>query len=209
MDKVKILLIGNDEVGKTSLNYYLTYKKFNRIYNRTIGIDLNIKNFYINGKHVQLHIYDSSGSKRYRHISEIYIKTITVIILVYSITDKQSFIDLENWINIIKNINPECLNNLIIIGNKSDQIPFREISYELGKKFANKYNANFFECSTITGTNIELAFKTAAEKAINSNIKKLNDDIIEFNILNDEDEIKNNVSCWFNFIKLFKNFFNV
>lgn len=194
MQKVKILLVGNDQVGKTALSFYLCNNYGKHTYERTIGVDLCLKNININGDRVQLHIYDSSGSKRYQHISEIYVKTAEVVILVYSVTDRQSFIDIEYWIECVSKI--KSLNNLVIIGNKSDQGPFREISYNDGKELADKYQASFFECSAINGTNVELAFKTAAEKVINQYISEgyLDSDNVDFTIFNDYDT--DDISCW-------------
>lgn len=199
MNKVKVILVGNERVGKSSLAFYLCNGNGNPNYNRTIGIDLCINYLNISNDKIQLHVFDSTGSERYRHILEIYIKTTKVVILVYSVTDRQSFIDLEYWIESINKINPSLLKDLIIIGNKIDQGPFREISYDDGKKFADKYKATFFECSAIEGTNVNLAFRTAVEKVIGHEAKIMNKieesgDNVEFSIFNDD----NNVSCWFN-----------
>lgn len=205
MKKVKVILIGNDRVGKSSLAYYLCHGHGNTAYNRTIGIDLCMKCMNIYGNKIQLHIFDSTGSKRYRHISEIYIRTAEVVLLVYSVTDRQSFVDLTSWIESINKINPKTLNKLVIIANKSDQGPFREISYDDGKKFAEEYNAAFFECSAIDGTNVDLAFRTAIEKIIDPDkINKYNPQE-EFSIFHDSDST--DVSCWINFWETLKYIF--
>ena len=143
---IEVILLGEEKVGKTQIINQLQYKKFNENYTKTLSTNKNCKTIKIeeekNIKSKNLNIYDLPGAKQFRSINNTFLKTSNIILLIYDITNFESFIELYNWnelLNEKKNI-LKC-----VIGNKNDLLEKREISQEDGKNFADKIEALFFE----------------------------------------------------------------
>ena len=100
----KVLMIGNSCVGKSNILLRFSENVFHESFLPTIGVDFKIKNIDIDDKVVKLHIWDTAGQERFKTITATYYKGAHGIILVYDITDRQTFSDLENWLE-------ECRNN--------------------------------------------------------------------------------------------------
>ncbi len=160
----KISILGDEKVGKSCLCLNLIDKKFNSIYNPTIGkINLIIigfeifsKTYIFNHKPFKLQIFDNSGIKIYQSLISITSYDSHGFILVYDITNKISFEDISNYYN-------NCLEKkknycYILVGNKCDEKDKREVSYEEGKNLAKKMNINFLETSAKSGQNINEIF---------------------------------------------------
>lgn len=134
----KLLLIGNSSVGKSSLllrfsdnifseRYLLAYGSFLP----TIGVDFKIRTFDLNGSTVKLQIWDTAGQERFKTITSSYYKGAHGIILVYDITDRQSFKDIENWLAEVDKFGNENVVKLLV-GNKSDLENNRAVKTEEG-----------------------------------------------------------------------------
>ena len=153
----KIVLIGNTSVGKTNiLSKYLT-DQFDPDSKATVGVEFGTKNFKIENNIVKVQIWDTAGQERYRSITNAYYKGAKGSLLVYDITNKKSFDDLDKWILDLKTNGDDNLS-LILLGNKSDLEDKRVISTEEGKNKAEFYKCSFFETSALNGNNIEKAF---------------------------------------------------
>ena len=153
----KILIVGIGTVGKTCFFGKFTDGSFNPNHYVTIGLDFKITMINIEGKKIKLQIWDTPGNDRFRTIVNTFYKGAHGIILMYDVTDKRSFNELNLFINNIKNY---CNNNIkvVLVGNKCDSSD-RVITEEEGKKFAEKYNIKFFETSAKTGQNINEVFQ--------------------------------------------------
>ncbi len=143
---IEVILLGEEKVGKTQIINQLQYKEFNENYTKTLSTNKNCKTIKIeeeeNIKSKNLNIYDLPGAKQFRSINNTFLKSSNIILLIYDITNFESFIELYNWnelLNKKKNI-LKC-----VIGNKNDLLEKREISQEDGKNFADKIEALFFE----------------------------------------------------------------
>ena len=168
----KYLIIGNSGVGKSCLLIRFTDDKFEEGYVTTIGVDFKIKTLEIEGKSVKLQIWDTAGQERFRNIVSSYYKGAHGIMMVYDITDLESFRYLDSW---IKEIEKNASKNVykILVGNKSD-LENRKITFEKGKEFANLHGMKFFETSAKENKNVEEAFKEMTKDIINS-LKKVNE----------------------------------
>lgn len=151
----KICLIGDSDVGKTTLvNKYIN-NVFDQNINNTIGVDFHTKTQNIYDKDIKLQIWDISGDYRFNYILELYCKNCQCIVLMFDVSKYCSFINLTYWLNYIRKYIPIDFPK-IIIGCKTDLN--REISYEEAFSFAQNRNIEYIETSSKLGKNIENAF---------------------------------------------------
>ena len=169
----KYLIIGNSGVGKSCLLIRFTDDKYEEGYVTTIGVDFKIKTLIIEGKSVKLQIWDTAGQERFRNIVSSYYKGAQGIMMVYDITDLESFRYLDSW---LKEIEKNASKNVykILVGNKNDLEKNRKVTFEKGKEFANLHGMKFFETSAKENRNVEEAFKEMTKDIINS-LKKVNE----------------------------------
>ena len=161
--KYKIMILGESKVGKTSLIKRYTKDQFGGIYLTTVGMDFQDKIIDIENKKVRLQIWDTAGQERFRNVTKSYFQSSQGLVLVYDITDRESFEKLNFWVDNIKNNAPENAK-FILVGNKCDLANERKVSYEEGENYAKNLNIKFFEASARDGTNVnELFFYLANE----------------------------------------------
>jgi len=158
----KILIIGDGTSGKSSILNRYTDNTFNTNYTSTIGVDFKTKIVKINDKTVKLQIWDTAGQERFKAVTTVYYRGINGILLVYDVTSRISFNNIDRWIDeIIKYAPPDVL--ILLIGNKSD-FAERQVSIEEGIEKAKELNLLFIETSAKDNINIEKAFEIIAEK---------------------------------------------
>ena len=155
---VKLLMIGDSGVGKSCLLLRFSDDSFSKNFITTIGIDFKLKTIEIDSKRIKLQIWDTAGQERFRTITTAYYRGAMGIILVYDITEEQTFLNIRNWIrNIDQNTSPNQVEK-ILIGNKCDLNDERQVSVEKGQNLADEYNIKFFEASAKNDTNVQEAF---------------------------------------------------
>ena len=151
---INILALGNSTVGKTSYLIRNTKNKF-EMHLSTIGYNTLIKRIELkDGKKVNIKFYDTSGQERYHSLAPNFIKKADGIILMYDITNRDSFDKISNWWEDILN-NKEKDFPIILIGNKTDLENERQVKREEGENIAKEFNFKFFEVSNKEGTNIK------------------------------------------------------
>ena len=178
--EVKIITLGDSHVGKSSLIFKFIEDKFSSSYMSTVGFDLKFKTIKINNEEIKVMIFDTAGQERFRSLASNYIKKANGILLVYDISDKNSFLNIENWMTNIKEESSDTIP-IILIGNKCDLDEQRKIQKEEGEQFANNNNLKFFETSCKDGDNVENCFieltkqiiERKKEKQFNPNTQKL------------------------------------
>lgn len=159
---LKIMLIGNSGVGKSSLLLRFADDYFNPNFPSTIGIDYKVRTVNINGKTVKLQIWDTAGQERFGRITMSYVRGAMGIIFVYDVTNQNSYNQISKWSLDIANYCNENVHK-ILIGNKSDLVEQRVIDYDQGLKLANQHQIKFFETSAKDGKSVNDSFMILAK----------------------------------------------
>ena len=158
-EKIKIMIIGETKVGKTSLiSRYCKGEFSDDSYLSTIGIDFQIKNLKLNSKKIRVQIWDTAGQERFRNIAKNFFQSSDGFVIVYDISDSESFNKLDYWIEEIR-ANSQEISKMIIVGNKCDLNQERQVKKEEGKEYSKKNQIKFFEVSAKEGTNINESFE--------------------------------------------------
>merc|ERR1712154_590649 len=162
----KLLLIGDSGVGKSCLLLRFADDTYTDSYISTIGVDFKIRTVDLDTKTIKLQIWDTAGQERFRTITSSYYRGAHGIIIVYDITDKESFDNVRQWLFEIDRYASENVCKLLV-GNKSDLANKRAVEYEAAKGFADELQIPFLETSAKNATNVEQAFLTMAAQIKN------------------------------------------
>ncbi|KAL1936050.1 hypothetical protein VTP01DRAFT_184 [Rhizomucor pusillus] len=160
--KFKLVFLGEQSVGKTSLITRFMYDTFDNTYQATIGIDFLSKTMYLEDRTVRLQLWDTAGQERFRSLIPSYIRDSSVAVVVYDISSRTSFLNTEKW---IEDVRAERGNEVIIVlvGNKTDLNDKRQVTIEEGEKKAKDYNVMFIETSAKAGHNVKTLFRRIAQ----------------------------------------------
>ena len=171
----KYIIIGNPSVGKSCLLNQFLNNRFSEEYEITVGVEFGAKTIEIeDGNKVKLQIWDTAGQESFKSITRSYYRAAAVGMLVYDITNRESFDSISNWLEECKvNGNPEM--TLMLVGNKRDLESSREISYEEAEHFAQANNMLFLETSAKTAERVTDIFVKAANQ-VNT---KINNGVID------------------------------
>nr|QKY15281.1 GTP-binding protein rab6 (rab6) [Polytomella parva] len=159
--KYKLVFVGDQSVGKTSIITRFMYDKFDTTYQATIGIDFLSKTMYLEDRTVRLQLWDTAGQERFRSLIPSYIRDSSVAVVVYDISNRQSFLNTVRW---IQEVRMERGNDVIIflVGNKTDLVDKRQVSIEEGDAKAAELAVYFIETSAKAGLNIKAMFRKIA-----------------------------------------------
>ena len=161
----KYIIIGDAYVGKSNLLLRYAHGQFKDDYQLTIGVEFAAKNVKIRGKTYRIQIWDTAGQESFRSITRGYYKSSVCALVVYDISNKESFNNISTWIEDCKNQSPKTIY-FVLVGNKSDLEDKRQVSTEEGQELAEKYGIPFYETSAKTGTNINEIFFNSAEEIV-------------------------------------------
>ena len=152
----KVIIIGDSGVGKTNFITRFCEGSFKESYVATIGVDFKIKSVSIEDKKYKLQIWDTAGQERFKNITQAYYKGSAGIVLTFSITDRNSFQNIEKWMNQIENNAPQDVSK-VIIGTKSDLTSDRQVTFSEAQALAVKHSISYVEVSSKTGENVKEA----------------------------------------------------
>eukprot|EP01122_Echinamoeba_exundans_P003699 TRINITY_DN13775_c0_g1_i1.p1 TRINITY_DN13775_c0_g1~~TRINITY_DN13775_c0_g1_i1.p1 ORF type:complete len:221 (-),score=60.06 TRINITY_DN13775_c0_g1_i1:72-734(-) len=161
MAKYKLVFLGDQSVGKTSIITRFMYDTFDTTYQPTIGIDFLSKTMYLDDKTVRLQLWDTAGQERFRSLIPSYIRDSSVAVIVYDVTSKESFMNTSKW---IEDVRTERGSDVVIclVGNKTDLQEKRAVSFEDGEAKSNEWGVLFIETSAKVGFNIKALFRKVA-----------------------------------------------
>lgn len=157
----KLLLIGDSGVGKSCLLLRFADDAYTESYISTIGVDFKIRTIELDGKTIKLQIWDTAGQERFRTITSSYYRGAHGIIVVYDVTDTESFTNVKQWLGEIERYASEHVNRLLV-GNKCDLTDKKVVDFNTAKEFSERLNIPFLEASAKNATNVEQAFLTMA-----------------------------------------------
>ena len=161
----KVLLLGDSSVGKTCFLLRYCDKSFQDVHLSTIGLDYRLKTITLkNNKNIKLQIWDTAGQDRFRAITKNYYKSANGVLLIYDISNLQTYENVKNWISQIREeANPNVI--IYLVGNKID-LPKekRVVNIEDGEKIAEEFEIKFKEASAKSGTNVNEIFEELVEK---------------------------------------------
>lgn len=174
---IKLLTLGESYVGKTTLilNYMnpnIKTTNLERLY-PTIGVDYQKKSVTIDNRNINVEIYDTAGQEKFKKITSQYYNGADGIILIFDITNKESFEKISFWIQDLSNkidLDNTCL---ILIGNKTDLKDQRKVSVEEAQKYAAQYNIEYYEVSALKNVGIIEMMEFFIKKCYN-NMKEKN-----------------------------------
>ena len=154
----KIIVLGDCAVGKSNIISKYSKNIFNRSSKSTIGVELITKFYKYDDKLIKVNIWDTAGQERFTSMITTYYKGAKGAFLVYDITRKYTFNNIDNWLKELISINSNRIN-IILIGNKSDLSLLRKVSKNEAKEKADKYGIKFYETSALDSTNIKNIFE--------------------------------------------------
>ena len=166
----KVILIGDIQVGKTSIFNQFLEQKYQKNYGATLSVDFKVKSIFINENTVaDLQVWDTCGEERFKTITRQYYRDINGCFLVFDLTSVSSFESCEKWLADMREHGPEH-TVIMLVGNKCDLVDQRKIAYNDSKNFANNSGIDYIEVSALTGENIKVIFEELTKSMI-----KLND----------------------------------
>ncbi|KAM6918869.1 RAB3A, member RAS oncogene family, a [Xenentodon cancila] len=154
----KILIIGNSSVGKTSFLFRYADDSFTPAFVSTVGIDFKVKTIYRNDKRIKLQIWDTAGQERYRTITTAYYRGAMGFILMYDITNEESFNAVQDWSTQIKTYSWDNAQ-VLLVGNKCDMDDERVVAAERGRQLSEQLGFEFFEASAKDNINVKQTFE--------------------------------------------------
>ena len=192
INNYKLVFIGDINVGKTSILSRFIYGSYDNSYMPTVGIDFFSKNLFFEDKTIRLILWDTAGEERFRSLIPSYLKNADCIIIVFDITNKESFNSLSHWIQDANNNSSEE-SIKILVGNKIDLENKRTITKQEIDEYINEHQILYNECSAKNGKGIIELFNRIAENLGEKKFAKSED----INIINNtyEDLKINESNC--------------
>eukprot|EP01121_Diplochlamys_sp_Union-15-3_P007271 TRINITY_DN1836_c0_g2_i1.p1 TRINITY_DN1836_c0_g2~~TRINITY_DN1836_c0_g2_i1.p1 ORF type:complete len:214 (+),score=38.30 TRINITY_DN1836_c0_g2_i1:68-709(+) len=168
----KILVIGDADVGKTNLISQYTTNSLREEIKATIGVEFGHKAVLIGDKLIKAQIWDTAGQERFKALTRGYYRGAAGCLLVYSVIDRQSFLNVEKWIDeLVQYADPGIL--VLLVGNKIDLASQRQVPLHTAKEFAQKNKLSFIETSAKDKTNVDEAFERILTEIYNQRKEQL------------------------------------
>lgn len=159
----KYIIIGESGVGKSCLLLQFTDKRFEPLFDMTIGVEFGARTIQINNQEVKLQIWDTAGQESFRSITRSYYRGACGALLVFDVTNRSSFQSLQGWLDdALANCNVNI--TVMLVGNKADLESKRDVSKEEAQNFAAQHGITYIETSAKTAANVDAAFIQTAQQ---------------------------------------------
>jgi Ras-related protein Rab-6A len=145
---------------------------FTEEYQATIGLDFQSKNVQIDNQDIHLLLYDTAGQEKFRALIPMYTRDANIILLVYDVTSKDSFLHLSDWLRDLTNVKKEEVI-FAVVGNKTDLDDRREVNSNEGENYAKEHDFIFAEVSARTGDGIKKLFDVILKKMLKKKLELL------------------------------------
>ncbi|XP_057309095.1 ras-related protein rab-6.2-like [Hydractinia symbiolongicarpus] len=199
LKKFKLVSLGEQSVGKTSLVTRWMYDSFEDHYQATIGIDFLSKTLHVDEQCVRLQIWDTAGQERFQSLTPAYIRDSSIALIVYDVSDKISFDKVEKWTESVRTERGNAVT-IILVANKIDLIHDRIISTKNGEEKAKELDVLFIETSAKSGYNVKKMFQTVVAKALAAPKKTLTVEVKPITVplpsSREEDSTSSQEGCW-------------
>ena len=191
--KYKLIVIGDELVGKTSILNRFKNNQFNAIYEPTVGLEFQSIPILIDDQSVNLLLYDMSGHQKFRSLIPLYTSDANIILLIYDISKYESFNNIDKWYSSLNNLNKKEVI-FVVVGNKCDLDYNRKVQIEEAQKFANEHSCIFQEVSAMNGEGIQELFMNKLIDEIRTQFIQKN----KYNIEEEEEKLKTKIKNNYN-----------
>lgn len=161
LSKYKLVFLGDQGTGKTSIITRFMYDTFDNTYQATIGIDFLSKTMYLEDRTIRLQLWDTAGQERFRSLIPSYIRDSSVAVVVYDVSNRSSFNNTAKWIEDVRTERDQDVV-IMLVGNKTDLHERREVTTEEGRVAAEEEGVLFIETSAKIGANVKSLFRKLA-----------------------------------------------
>jgi Ras-related protein Rab-1A len=165
---IKLIIVGSSGVGKSTILKMYCENVFDPTNMTTIGVDFRIKTIKLRDKVIKLQIWDTAGQDRFKTITSSYYRGSHAIVLVFDLTNYNTFRDLPMWLGEIKKVRNTADYKIILIGNKADRVndSMNSVPKEEIKKFIDENKMEYFEISARNEKEVEAAFENVTGQAV-------------------------------------------
>ncbi|KAH7883553.1 ras family-domain-containing protein [Phlebopus sp. FC_14] len=162
---MKYIIIGEAGTGKSCLLHHFTNNSFKEHSQHTIGVEFSSRTVKLGDRRIKLQLWDTAGQERFRSVTRSYYRGAAGVILVYDITNRDSFLNLSRWLADARTLaSPHLV--AVLVGNKSDREEDREVEWSEASRWAAENDVHFLEASSLTGDNVEAPFLLAARSIL-------------------------------------------
>jgi small GTP-binding protein len=192
--EIKLVLVGNTNVGKTSIVKTAITGSFTDESASTLGASYSTKTFQIDSRTIRLQIWDTAGQEKYRGMTPMYYHNAQIAIVVYSIAERETFEAVDFWLKSLKD-NADADIIVFIVGNKTDLIEKRQIATEEGAEKARKFGTEFAEVSAKTGFGIGDLFASIPQIFLERKPRRTHATQGKSNVVRETDQIEGKDCC--------------
>jgi len=162
---MKYIIVGEAGTGKSCLLHHFTHNTFKAHSQHTIGVEFSSRTVKLGEKRIKLQLWDTAGQERFRSVTRSYYRGAAGALLVYDITNRDSFVNMSRWLEDARALaSPHLV--VVLVGNKSDREEDRQVEWEEGSRWAAAHNIHFLETSSLLGDNVEAPFLLAARSVL-------------------------------------------